>query len=201
MALKIGLTGSIGTGKTTVSEIFEDFGAYVIDADKVVHKLLKRKDIKEKLSKVLGNNIFDKNGEIDKKKVADIIFKNPEKKKKIESIIHPEVRKEIKRFIEEVERKDKNAVIIAEIPLLIESKLYKDYDKVIVVYSPKEIQLERLIKKGFSKEEALARINSQMPIEEKLKYADIVIENTGSIEELKEKIKKVFEDLKKEATK
>jgi len=199
MVVKVGLTGSIGTGKSTVSEIFKQLGAYVIDADKVVHNLLKKDEIKRKLAYLLGKEIFNENGEIDRKKVASIIFKNPEKKKEIEKIIHPEVRKEIKNFINEIEKKDKNAVIIAEIPLLIEGGLYKDYDKIIVVYAPENLQIERLVKKGFTKDDALSRIKSQMPIKEKLKYADIIIENTGSLEELKNKVEKIYNELKKEA--
>ncbi len=197
--IKVGLTGSIGTGKSTVSKIFQKLGAYVIDADKVVHRLLQDKKVKEEIKQVFGNDIFDSSGNIDRKKLAKIIFNNPEMKKKLEEILHPKVRQQIEHFIKEVYEKDKNAVIIAEIPLLIETGLYKNYDKVIVVYAPKDLQLKRLLNKGFSEEEALSRINSQMDIEEKLKYADIVIENTGSLKELEEKVKKVYEKLKQEA--
>ena len=197
--IKVGLTGSIGTGKSTVSKIFQKLGAYVIDADKVVHGFLQDEKVKEEIKQVFGDDIFDSSGNIDRKKIARIIFNNPEMKKKLEGILHPKVRQQIEHFIKKVYEKDKNAVIIAEIPLLIETGLYKNYDKVIVVYAPKDLQLKRLLNKGFSEEEALSRINSQMDIEEKLKYADIFIENTGSLEELEEKVKKVYENLKQEA--
>lgn len=197
--IKVGLTGSIGTGKSTVSQIFKKLGAYVIDADKVVHKLLENEKVKREIAEVFGKEVFDTSGKIDKKKLAKIVFNAPEMKKKLEKILHPKVRQEIENFIKEVYKRDKNAVIIAEIPLLIETGLYKNYDKIIVVYAPKDLQIKRLLSKGFSKEEALSRINSQIDIEEKLKYADIVIENTGSLEELEEKVKKVYEQLKQEA--
>ena len=196
--LKVGLTGSIGTGKSTVASIFKELGAYVIDADEVVHKLLKRKDIKEKIRKEFGD-VFTPEGEIDRKKLASIVFNNPEKKKKLEQILHPEVFKEIEKFFKQVEEKDPNAVAIADVPLMIETGSYKNYYPVIVVYAPPEVQLERLIKRGMDKEDALKRIKSQMPIEEKIKYADIVIDNTGSLQDLRKKVEEVYEKLKKMA--
>ena len=196
--LKVGLTGSIGTGKSTVASIFKELGAYVIDADEVVHKLLKRKDIKEKIRKEFGD-VFTPEGEIDRKKLASIVFNNPEKKKKLEQILHPEVFKEIEKFFKQVEEKDPNAVAIADVPLMIETGSYKNYYPVIVVYAPREVQLERLIKRGMDKEDALRRIKSQMPIEEKVKYADIVIDNTGSLQDLRKKVEEVYEKLKKMA--
>ncbi|WP_457640777.1 dephospho-CoA kinase [Persephonella sp.] len=193
--IKVGLTGSIGTGKTTVGKIFSELGAYVIDADKIVHQILKRKDIKERIKKEFGN-VFDENGEIDRKKLAGIVFKSNEKKKKLEKIIHPEVRKDIQKKIEEIYKKDPEKIVIVEVPLLIETGSYKDYDIVIVVYAPRDLQIKRLLKKGFSEEEALRRINAQMDVEKKVKYADIVIKNTEDIESLKKQVKIVYEKLK-----
>lgn len=193
--LKVGLTGSIGTGKTTVLDIFRELGAYVIDADSIVHQLLEREDIKRKIAKEFGN-VFNAEGKIDRKKVADIVFSDKEKKKKLEEIIHPEVFKQINRFFEEVKKKDPHGVAIAEVPLMIETGSYKNYDIIIVVYASEKVQLERLTKKGLSREDALRRIKAQMPIEEKVKYADIVIENTGSIQKLKKEVKKIYEVLK-----
>ncbi|WP_457642924.1 dephospho-CoA kinase [Persephonella sp.] len=196
--LKVGLTGSIGTGKSTAAEFLREEGAYLIDADKVVHSLLKRPDIKEKIKEEFGN-VFTESGEVDKKKLAQIVFNNTEKKKKLESILHPEVFKEIEKFFQEVEKKEPCAVAVAEVPLMIETGSYKNYDIVVVVYAPQKLQLERLIKKGMTQEEALKRIKSQMPPEEKAKYADIVIENTGSVDELRKKVKEVYKLLKKKS--
>ncbi len=194
--LKVGLTGSIGTGKSTVLKIFKDLGAYVIDADEIVHSLYKRKDIQEKVKGEFGD-VFNEDNSLNRKKVAEIIFNNPEKKKILESIIHPEVRKEINNKIRDIENKDKNAIVIVEVPLLIETGQYKEYDTVVVVYSPRDLQLDRLLKKGLSEGEALKRINSQMDIEEKLKYANFVIDNSSSIENLRKEVIKVFNNLKK----
>ncbi len=191
--LKIGLTGSIATGKSTVEKIFKEFGIPVIDADEIVHKLLKEDRIKKELVGRLGN-ILDEEGEVDRKKVADIIFSNPEKKKEVENIIHPEVFNYIQRWIKEQEKSNPPFVIVS-VPLMIETGSYKNYDKIIVVYAPKELQLKRLIQKGMSKEEALKRINAQMDIEEKVKYADFVIKNTGTLQDLKREVEKVYKQL------
>ena len=194
--LKVGLTGSIGTGKSTVLKLFNQLGAYTVDVDKIVHQLYKREDIQEKVKKEFGD-VFNEDGSLNRKEVAKIIFNNPEKRKVLEDIIHPEVRKEVKRFIQNIEKKDKNAIVIVEVPLLIETGQYKEYDKVIVVYSPKNLQLKRLLNKGYSREEALKRINSQMNIEEKLKFADFIIKNISSLEDLKKQVKEVFNQLKR----
>ncbi|RUM59969.1 MAG: dephospho-CoA kinase, partial [Persephonella sp.] len=121
--LKVGLTGSIGTGKSTVLKLFNQLGAYTVDVDKIVHQLYKRKDIQEKVKKEFGD-VFNEDGSLNRKKVAKIIFNNPEKKKVLENIIHPEVRKEVKRFIQNIEKKNKKAIVIVEVPLLIETGQY-----------------------------------------------------------------------------
>ncbi len=193
--LKVGLTGSIGTGKSTVAKIFKELGAYVIDADSIVHTLLKQNNVKEKVREILGD-VFDEKGDIDKKKVASIIFNNPEKKKQIEALLHPLVFQYIQNWLSDIEKKDPDAIAVVEVPLMIETGSYKNYDLVIVIYAPEKLQLERLLKKGMTEEEALSRIKSQMPIEEKVKYADIVIKNTGSLEELKKEVEKVYRYMK-----
>ena len=194
--IKVGLTGSIGTGKSTVLKIFKDLGAYVIDADQIVHQLYTKREVQEEIKREFGN-VFNEDGSLDRKKVAQIIFNDINKKRILERLVHPKVRSEIYKILKNIEKNEKNAIVIVEIPLLIETGQYREYDKVIVVYSPKNLQIERLLKKGFSKEEALKRINSQMDIEEKIKYADFVIENISSFEDLKENVKKVFNELKK----
>ena len=198
--LKVGLTGSIGTGKSTVEKLMQELGAYTIDADKIVHDLLEKPEIINQIKKEFGNEVIQ-DSKINRKKLAHIVFHNKEKRKKLENILHPLVFKEIQKFFQQVEKKDPCAIAVADVPLMIETGSYKNYDIVIVVYSPKSTQIERLLKKGMSKEEALARINAQMDIEEKKKYADIVIENTGSFEDLRKKVENVYKILKEKATK
>lgn len=194
----IGLTGGIGTGKSTAEEIFKRLGAYVIDADSIVHQLYKQEHIKEKLKQIFTEDIFDNNQDIDRKKVARIVFSDKTKRKALEEIIHPEVNKYIDEWLNQIEKNNPDAVAIVSVPLMIETGSYKKYQKIILVYAPKELQIERLIKKGYSYEEAVSRINAQMDIEEKLKYADYVIMNTSTLENLENQVKRVFDEIKKD---
>lgn len=195
----IGLTGGIGTGKSTAEEIFKRLGAYVIDADSIVHQLYKQEHIKEKLKQIFTEDIFDNNQDIDRKKVARIVFSDKTKRKALEEIIHPEVNKYIDEWLNQIEKNNPDAVAIVSVPLMIETGSYKKYQKIILVYAPKELQIERLIKKGYSYEEAVSRINAQMDIEEKLKYADYVIINTSTLENLENQVKRVFDEIKKDS--
>ena len=194
--LKVGLTGGIATGKSTVKEIFKQLGAYVIDADEIVKRLWQNEKIQKKAEEILGIKVMEENGSLKAKKIANVIFKNKEKKEKLEQLFHPEVFKYIQSWFKEIEKKDKNAVAIAEVPLMLETRSYKNYDIVILIYAPKEIQIKRLLKKGYTLEEAIQRINSQMDIEEKRKYTDIVIENTSNLKDLKKQVEKTFLKLK-----
>ncbi len=197
--LKVGLTGGIATGKSTVKDILKNLGAYVIDADEIVKELWKDKQIQKQAEEILGIKVLDEKGNLKVKEIASVIFKNKEKKKKLEKLFHPEVFKYIQKWFRQIEEKDKTAIAIAEVPLMIETGSYKNYDLVILVYAPKDMQIKRLLKKGYSLEEAQQRINSQMDIEEKRKYADIIIENTTDLEYLKKQVEKVFKELKEKS--
>ncbi|MBI4844246.1 MAG: dephospho-CoA kinase [Nitrospirae bacterium] len=190
----IGLTGGFGTGKSTVLKLFKKLGAHTVDSDKLVADILKRPVIINKLIKILGSEVVRKrNGKsiLKKSHVAGIIFADPDKRKAVEKIIHPEVLKEIKAVVKKIYSKDKSATIVVEVPLLFETGFYKYFDKTIVVYCKKETAINRLMKKGFSKEEALKRIRAQMPISRKKRLADFLIDNNKEKSGLKMKVKGV----------
>jgi len=194
----IGLTGGIATGKSTVERILENLGAKVIDADKVVHKLLSDENVKNEIRQYFPD-AFDNEENIDRKKLASIVFNDYEKKRVLENILHPKVNQEIDKWIEINKKENSEQVLFVSVPLMIETGSYKKYDKIVLVYAPREFQIKRLIEnKGYSYEEALARINAQTDIEEKRKYADYIIENTGTIQELEEKVKQLYEILLKD---
>lgn len=192
----IGLTGGIATGKSTAEKFFEELGCYVIDADDVVHKLYSRNDIKERLKRIFKEDIFDLEGNVDRKKLAQIIFSDKSKKKLLEDFIHPEVNRFINRQIERIKSKDPSSIVIVSVPLMIETGSYERYDKVIVVYAPKELQIKRLLLKNYTYQEALTRIDAQMDIEEKIKYADYVINNTKTLEDLRMEVEDVYKKIK-----
>ncbi|AAC07761.1 dephospho-CoA kinase [Aquifex aeolicus] len=190
---RIGLTGNIGCGKSTVAQMFRELGAYVLDADKLIHSFYRKgHPVYEEVVKTFGKGILDEEGNIDRKKLADIVFKDEEKLRKLEEITHRALYKEIEKITKNL---SEDTLFILEASLLVEKGTYKNYDKLIVVYAPYEVCKERAIKRGMSEEDFERRWKKQMPIEEKVKYADYVIDNSGSIEETYKQVKKVYEEL------
>ncbi|MGC8789953.1 MAG: dephospho-CoA kinase [Desulfurella sp.] len=196
--MRVGLTGSIATGKSTVANMFKELGAYVIDADEIAHDALKKnQNTHKQIIEVFGESILDENGNIDRKKLGAIVFNDKQKLTLLESIIHPFVQQKRREIEESILKKEKNAIIIYDVPLLFEKHLEDSFDKIIVVYAKKEIQIERLMKRqNLTYDEALKLINLQMDIEEKKQRADFVIDNSYSLEDTKKQVAKLFEKIK-----
>ncbi len=186
----IGLTGGIATGKSTVSGILKDFNIKVIDADKIAHDVLKYEDVREKIQNSFGNKVINKNDEVDRKKLGKIVFEDNKKLKKLESITHPKIFEIIDHKLKETEAK----LVVLDAPLLFETTLDEKVDEIWVVYASKGIQIKRLKKRdNLNEKDALERINAQMELDKKVKKADVVINNEGTIEVLKNKVKKLIE--------
>ncbi|GLH64670.1 dephospho-CoA kinase [Parageobacillus sp. G301] len=195
MALTIGLTGGIASGKSTVTKMLRGLGIPVIDADQVARDVVKvGEEAYEQIIKTFGQDILQENGEIDRAKLGAIVFYNEQERKKLNAIVHPAVRRRMLAEKEAYVQKGAKTIVL-DIPLLFESELTHLIDKIIVVYVDNDIQLERLMKRnGFSEEEALARIRSQMPLHEKVKKADAVINNNGTIEETKQQLLRILKE-------
>ncbi|MCS7232958.1 MAG: dephospho-CoA kinase [Synergistetes bacterium] len=191
----VGLTGGLGCGKSEVLKIIREYGIDVISADDVVHELLRSPDIKSKLKEAFGEGIFDESGEVNRRILANIVFKNKEKLEFLNSLIHPFVREIIRFRIGESRRQGEDLVV--EIPLLLEAGDPYEVDVIVVVSAPINLILERLKNfRGWTEEEIKDRMKSQLPLEEKEKRAHYVVYNDGSLEELKEKVKLLIEKLK-----
>jgi len=188
----VALTGSIATGKSSVAKIFREYGVDIVDADKIAHMLLDREYMR--IAKEFGEE-YIREKRVDRKRLGKLIFSNKEAKKRLEEILHPLIYQEI---LEQSKRLDeKKRSYIVDIPLFFETKRYNIKD-VIVVYTPKELQLKRLIQRdNISKDEALKKIESQIDIEKKRKLATYIIDNSGSLEDLKEESLKVLRDILK----
>lgn len=184
MSQVIGITGSIATGKSTVSNMIKELGYTVVDADIAARVVVEPgEEAYEKIVQAFGEEILQPNGKLDRKKLGNIVFNNEDKRLLLNSIVHPAVRKWMNDQKEEAFARGEKMVFL-DIPLLYESKLTHMTDKVIVVYVDQKTQLRRLMERNeLTEEEALARINSQMSIEEKKKLADAVIDNRGPLEE------------------
>lgn len=197
----IGLTGNIASGKSKISEYLKTKGFKIIDADLIGKTILEDEFIKNRLVRVFGTEIMNKDGSIDRKKLGTIAFSSKENLEKLNRITLPLLSKKIKKRINEYKRK-KTKLIVLDAAILIEAKWNKIVDEVWVVYTNPEVQLDRLIKKeNYSIEEAKNRIDAQMDIDEKLKYADVIINNSFDWENTKQQVDVEVERLKSYETK
>jgi dephospho-CoA kinase len=186
MMLRVGLTGGIGSGKSVVAKKLLDLGAYIIDADKISRAVMRPEtDCWKKIVAVFGKEILQSDSTIDRKKLASIVYDDPSKRKTLNHIVHPAIKQKIEEELETISTESPDAVVIIEAALLVETGAYREYDMLIVVHAPVELQTERMIKRdGITREEALKRIDAQWPIEKKIEAADYTICNEGSLETL-----------------
>ena len=187
----IGLTGGIGTGKSTVSQILKEKNFPVIDLDIISHEVIKFPKVVEKIVENFGKEVLEYNNTgnwiISREKLGRVIFGNREKRLILNSIMHPEILRIMREKI--LECKKENKIIFVEIQLLFEVQWEKEFDYILLVSAEKETQIKRILARDKrSKEEALSIINSQMPLDEKKKRSDYVIENDGNIQDLERKI-------------
>lgn len=190
----IGLTGSIATGKSQVSNYLKNNGIKVIDADLIARDVANYKIVKNKIKREFGDDLYI-NDQLDRKKLAEIIFSRKIHRQKLNSIMHPEIYKKIKK-----ESESADGLVFIDIPLLFENedlnkKYGLDFDEIWLVYVDRETQIKRLMNRdGISREYAEEKINSQISVEEKRKKADVIIDNSGTLEET---FKQVEKNLKK----
>lgn len=190
----IGLTGGIASGKSTVSNFFKELGVKVIDADIVAREIIERKATIDEICNIFGRDILDENGRIVREKLRERVFQDKRLVQKLNSIIHPQV---IEYFKERKDENREDELLIFDVPLLYEAKMDTLCDKVIVVGVDRKKQIERVIQRdGSSEEVARNIIANQMSLDDKIKRADIVIMNDGTLEELKGKVLKVYKELR-----
>ena len=192
----IGLTGGIGSGKSTASRFLAELGAAVIDADKVGHELLKpNTKIWQQLAAAFGKQILTSNGEINRKKLGRLVFGNPRRLDLLSQLMHPEIKKAVKVQLLEYQRQGASVAIL-EAPLLVEAGWTELVDEVWVTTASETTVLKRLKQQlGLSRKESLARIRSQLPLEERLKHADVVLNTELALDELRAKINELWQRL------
>ncbi len=199
MALIVGLTGGIVGGKSTVASMFRDLGAKIIDADILGHSvILPYKPAWKKIVKLFGEDILRKDLTIDREKLGKIVFADQVLLKKLNEITHPEIIKLIKNEINLARDKTHNQekILIIDAALIYEAKMDRLMDKIIVVYIDEDEQVKRLIKRNnLSKDEASQRIKSQIPMKEKIKMADYVIDNNDTLDKTKKQVETIWQSL------
>ncbi|MFC5590371.1 dephospho-CoA kinase [Sporosarcina soli] len=189
----IGLTGSIASGKSTVSAMLKRKGFPIVDADEIARQVVEPgSPVLTEISQAFGQGVLQADGSLNREKLGELIFNDKEKRLQLNGIIHPAIRKEMLRQKEEWLARGARTVIM-DIPLLFESKLQSLVDKIIVVSVTPEVQKERLIARNvLSEEEADARIQSQMPVKEKEKEADAVLYNNHAVEQTEEQLERLL---------
>jgi dephospho-CoA kinase len=194
--IKVGLTGGIGSGKSTVSDIFKKEGIPIVDADIISRDILKiYPEINNEIKKQFGEEFFYE-GALDRRKMGNYIFSNDGERKKLEDIMIPYIKKEILAGIKEYGESGQKLCIL-DAPTLIEHGLHRLMDFNIVVWVDRKTQSERVRKRdSLSDKEVADRINSQMPLDEKIRYADFVVDNSGSVEETEIKVKEILHSIK-----
>jgi dephospho-CoA kinase len=196
----IGLTGGIASGKSTASRMLHELGACIIDADQIARYIVEPgQPAWHKLKETFGTEIILESGALNRKKLGEIVFGDTEARKTLNAITHERIKLEIDQALEKAEQDGYNIAVL-DVPLLIEAGWQDMVDTVWVVYVEPRTQLARLMERDqLSEQEALSRISSQMDMDEKKKYADILIDNSGSIADTKQQIAGAWSGITKEA--
>jgi dephospho-CoA kinase len=196
--LLLGVTGGIATGKSTVVRMLAEKGAPVIDFDLLSRKVVEPdRPAWKDIVAYFGEQVLQEDRTLDRGKLSDLVFRDLEKRKKLEGFTHPRILEEFIRELNEIVSRDPEAIVQVDIPLLIELNLQYLFHKLLVVHVPPEVQIERLMEReGISREEASVRLKAQLPIDEKVGYADFVIHNEGALEETQRQVEELWEKLK-----
>ena len=185
----VGLTGGISSGKSTVSSYLKQLKIPVIDADEVARKVVEpNSQGARKIRKTFSSDVFEEDGSLNRQRLGALIFSNAENRQKLDDLLQPLIKIMILDEIEEHRQKGENMIVL-DLPLLFEKQYEELCEEIIVVYIPKELQLERLMKRNqYTKQEALSRIDSQLSIEEKRKRATVLLDNQGTIQQLYQQV-------------
>lgn len=198
--LVVGLTGSIGSGKSTAGRFFADEGARVVEIDALARELMENSEkIREKIIADFGEDSYLNDGKLNSRKIAGLVFQNPETLERLNRIVHPEVIQAVREAIRNLIKEDYHGIFMIDAPLIFETKLNRLMDVTIVVAASEEACVERVMKRsGLTADEVRARLKNQWPLEKKIELADIVIRNDGTLEQLKEQVQKIYKDLQKQ---
>ncbi|MCW5797982.1 MAG: Dephospho-CoA kinase [Nitrospira sp.] len=193
----VGLTGGVATGKSTVAKMFERCGAFVIDADALAHQVMEPgKPAWRAIVDTFGKAVLHPDRTLNRQTLGAIVFRHPAKLRRLEQIIHPRVAREQARLTRQAGRKDPNAVVIYDVPLLYEAGIDKRVDTIIVVTADRDTQIARLKQRnGFTRAEAIRRIRSQMPIKQKAAAADYLLDGTAPRSRLFAQVRRLYREL------
>lgn len=195
--LKVGLTGSIAVGKSYVLSVLDELGCVTFDADKIAHSVMEPgREAYSVIVREFGEDVRASDGSIDRRKLGAIVFTDEARRLRLNEIVHPRVMEEQNRLLAEAEARHSDGIAVIDAALLIESGGYKRFDKLIVVYCDRETQIERLMRRNLiPREDAERRVAAQMSSEEKLRYADYRINTAGTLDETRQRVIEVYNQL------
>lgn len=194
--MKIGLTGGIACGKSTVGAMLVQLGAALVDADQLAREVvLPGEPALDEIVAVFGGDVLHADGSLNRGALGSIVFEEADKRRRLESIMHPAIRRRMQERIQHHEDRSPCMPVIADVPLLYETGQDKQYEQVIVVYIPRELQLKRLMERNpdLTKDQALRRIAAQLDIEEKRQRADWVIDNSGTTDDTRRQVEALWQ--------
>lgn len=196
--IRVGLTGGIATGKSTVSHLFVECGAFLIDADELAREAVAPGEMSLcAIVAAFGPGMLNADGTLNRQRLGELIFSNREQRHRLEAIIHPYVFAEEERRSQLIAAQDPHAVVLFDAALLIETRSHETMDRVIIVAAGAATQRQRLMSRNhLTKDQALQRIGAQMPLAEKIKMADYVVDGTLPINQLKDRVEQIYRELK-----
>jgi dephospho-CoA kinase len=200
--LRVGLTGGLASGKSFVGEALASLGCHLLKADELGHQLLMPGTaVYDRVVETFGRSILDGEGRILRRALASVVFGDAEKLAALNAIIHPAVIEEEERWMRQVEEVDPHGIAIVEAAILIETGSYKRFDKIVLAVCSEQQQIERAMKRdGITREEALMRFRRQMPLEEKRKFADFVVDTSGEKEQTLVQVRRLYDELRRLAS-
>ncbi|HEX5000143.1 MAG TPA: dephospho-CoA kinase [Terriglobia bacterium] len=196
--LKVGLTGGIGAGKTTAAKMFAELGCHVIDADSITRDLFKPgHPVRTLVAAAFGPAVVASDGSIDRKVLGELVFRDEGLRQKLNGIVHPAILQRQKAFLDVASGVDPDGIGMVEAALMVEAGTYKNYDKLVVVITSPEIQRQRLRERtNLTGDEIEARIGAQLPMPEKAKFADYIIDNSGTLEDMRRQVETIYYELR-----
>jgi len=192
----VGLTGNYGMGKSSVAALFRELGAHTLDSDKIVAGLLKQESVRGQIMGLLGVGVLKADGSLNKDGIAKIVFNNKLLRMKLQAMLHPLVLENVDKDVRRI--RDKNCIVVVEVPLLFEGKFQNRFDRTITVYTSQMTALARLKKAGIARKDALSRLKAQMDIRLKKKLSDFCINNNGTKRQTETQVMRIFQTLVKE---
>jgi len=197
MALLVGLTGGIASGKSLACRIFRELGAHIVDADQLSREMVRPfSPAWKEIVETFGTDILGEDNEIDRSALAEVIFSDEKKRRLLEAILHPRIADETASRVAELEKKHPDGIIIVDAALMIEVEQHKNFERLVVVFVDEETQARRLMDRDLlGRADAYRRIEAQMPLTQKIEFADYVIDNNGSPEQTKKEVERVYGEL------